>query len=629
MARSGQTIWLSGGIGTLRIFLGTPPRGTAGRPVAPQRFAAELRAWIAGGVGANHAVWVDIYEWLGTPLPKPPLRRDLTRMADELVAAFENSRLCALRSETGDGGPREAFGPNTIRDATPPGPHEPGEDPDFIRILLFDSTGAPVPSDLDPLDVTVDIQVGGGGPVFRGLPLVGGMADVAAIDPGNPSQCTVRFVGVAASAEPVPREAPPAAPVVDVSALVRGSLEGPRLVTRRELALVQAATLRATTVFQLRRRDVDAVELEHFPEGGAVLWPGAVPNDLPLASSAAQVRGIDTLRACISYGEGYDPRQILVTGHGRHSQERADGIKALLAGDAPARRKWVSLAQKHADVADQQAILKWVATEFGWWCDPGEVDGELGPLTRSALRGFQESFNVDRAAGLLPFAPVSEPIWVDGIVGPQTFGAMYDCYQRALGDPAARQANFTTNDLRAVGCGSHHTETPFKAHPQRRSERRRVEVLLFDDGEQPAAVCTAHSASPCNAATCELYDPREYTFEYLPVTRHRAVAPFRLSLTVGGDTPWTTNDKLVIVDSSGTTVFERRLGEGVLVGPRRIFTFADYEASKQYRGEIRFGESRFVLFGPSDVGSVQDPDSATVAVADVSVLDGEEPGSKS
>src|SRR5450432_578597 len=103
MARQGYRIWLSGVVGSLRIYLGAPPHGTKGRRVPPLRFAAELRSWIAGGIGANHAVWLEIYEWLGRPLPRPPVREHIERMADELVEAFEQGRLVALQDDVAIG----------------------------------------------------------------------------------------------------------------------------------------------------------------------------------------------------------------------------------------------------------------------------------------------------------------------------------------------------------------------------------------------------------------------------------------------------------------------------------------------------------------------------------------------
>lgn len=199
MARSGQTIWLSGGIGTLRIFLGKPPRGTAGKPVPPQRFATELRAWIAGGVGANHTVWIDIYEWLGQPLPKPPLRRDLTRMADELVDAFERGQLVAVAApqpsvETrtaSETAPASELAPATIRE-------EPRIDPakTWIGLVLVDQDGNPMPTRGYRL-VLPD------GTVRESFFDARGRVHLDAIDPGT---CTLTFVDLDVSdfKEPLP-----------------------------------------------------------------------------------------------------------------------------------------------------------------------------------------------------------------------------------------------------------------------------------------------------------------------------------------------------------------------------------------------------------------------------------------
>jgi hypothetical protein len=151
MARSGHSVWLSGGVGELRIYLGAPPRGTKGKRVEPMRFATELREWIANGVGANHVAWIRIYDSLGRPLPKPPQRSDLARMAEELVDAFERGRLVAIEGTFGKTTARgEATAPSTVRDPAPPAyladsNDEPERVTTWIGVQLVDEAGVPIP----------------------------------------------------------------------------------------------------------------------------------------------------------------------------------------------------------------------------------------------------------------------------------------------------------------------------------------------------------------------------------------------------------------------------------------------------------------------------------------------------
>jgi peptidoglycan hydrolase-like protein with peptidoglycan-binding domain len=431
MARHGHRVWLSGGVGSLRIYLGAQPHGTKGRRVPPLRFASELRSWIAGGVGANHAVWLEIYEWLGRSLPKPPVREHIEGMADELVEAFEQGRLVALQDDVALG---RAESPNTVREAAPPAWMPEATALQFLRVLVFDSAGDPIPSLCDPLEARVDVRVTGG-PRYAALPVTTGMAEVDGVPNGLPSACSATFSGIATGTDFVPADAPPTAAPKGLAGLVRGSLEGPVMRTRRELADPQTAWLGATTVFQLRRRAVSVVELEHFDENGAILWPGLpLEPAVSLLADAPRVRGIDALRAVLETAPSYDPNRIYIAGHhATVSQERADGVLALLVGDDDARKRWCDLAKRLGTVRDQQAILHWSATELGWPCDPGPLDGIFGPKTEHAIRSFQRAYNKEVGTWGLPKRAALE---VDGSIGPHTWGAMFDALEHALRGPS-------------------------------------------------------------------------------------------------------------------------------------------------------------------------------------------------
>lgn len=428
-----QIVWLDG-VGELRVVLGPAPMGAAGTRVDPLWFATELRAWVRGGSGANHVVWIDIYEWLGRPLPKPPRREDLARMAEQLVEAFERGRLVAIQGMRGTTG-IEATVPRTTRDpAMHAGVPDEGKTTEqFVRVLLFDSAGDPIPSLTNPLAATVDVRIAGG-PEYVALAIASGMAEVNGISDGVPSACRAMFSGIAAGMDAVPLDAPPVGAPKGLPGLTRGALEGPVMRTRRQLAEAQSARLGSTSVFQLRRRVVSVIELEHFDENGVLLWP-CLPRELPgwLRADAPRVRGIDALRAVLAMTPSYDPSRIYITGHHASvSQERADGVLALLVGDDDARRQWCELADRVGTVRDQQAILYWTATEFGWPSDPGPLDGVLGLQTEHAIRSFQRAYNQEvRTWGL----PKRLALEVDGSVGPHTWGAMFDAIEHALRGP--------------------------------------------------------------------------------------------------------------------------------------------------------------------------------------------------
>lgn len=72
--------------------------------------------------------------------------------------------------------------------------------------------------------------------------------------------------------------------------------------------------------------------------------------------------------------------------------------------------------------------------------------------------------------------------------------------------------------------------------------------------------------------------------------------PFELTLEMGEDKPWTKEDYLVILDSQDKVAFQSCLGDGKLIGSRRLFAFNNCIKNERYRGELRFRHRVFVLF---------------------------------
>lgn len=344
-------------------------------------------------------------------------------LADELRLAARAGRLGIRRVE------RRVVTLPDVEEEPVLGPEPVAAAQDFIRVLFYDSTGKPIPSDLDPLPAHVEVQVRGG-PSFP-LTFAGGVADVPVVPAGFPSACTLAFSGLDGE-ELVPPAAPPAVDAAPDPGLVRAPLAPTVLVTRRQLlaTAAQPGTLDATNVFQLRRRDADVVEIEHFLPGSAVFLPGEAPDAVELRPGAARVRGVDALAACLRDAQSAPAGSILVVGHGATlSAERAACVRALLVAD---RDAWLSVVQAHSSTADVQAILRWASQQLGWPCDPGAVTDVLDAATVRAIRAFQGSYDGDFEAGLFPDPHGDGEIAVDGVVGPQTWGAMFDCVQRAL-----------------------------------------------------------------------------------------------------------------------------------------------------------------------------------------------------
>jgi hypothetical protein len=281
---------------------------------------------------------------------------------------------------------------------------------DWIQVMLFDSAGNPMPSDLEPAaEPAFDVTLASG-KVIQDSTLMNGFGRVPSIEPGAPSACSVAFPNMATRPPAKLDDAGPVGdPKIDPS-LVRGSLLGPTLVTRRELANPQPAVLDATNVYQLRRRRAEVIECEHFNEGGAVFLPGDSPA--LLRPGADRVQGIDVLKACLLRARDVSLSRILVIGHDAASQERADSVLHLLTGN---REKWATVSNTAGTEADEREILRWVALQKGWACEPG---ADVAP----AAREFQRAYNAERSGS----------IRADGTVDESTWGAFFDLYIEAL-----------------------------------------------------------------------------------------------------------------------------------------------------------------------------------------------------
>lgn len=172
-----------------------------------------------------------------------------------------------------------------------------------------------------------------------------------------------------------------------------------------------AASTEAACSEELVRETVHVVELVDFVDGAVV-----VPADLGAIAAAHRHLGGSSDR-------------WLVTGHGALAASRATSTRLLLTGP---REAWASHAAERLCLAEQRSILAWAAERFGWDCDPDDHD-EVGALT--GLRdGFEARFG----------RPVPDDTH-EGLAGPATLAACFDCYDDALaqmlgGDPAGHRA---------------------------------------------------------------------------------------------------------------------------------------------------------------------------------------------
>ena len=275
---------------------------------------------------------------------------------------------------------------------------------------------------------------------------------------------------------------------------------------------------------QCNRAHLLCVEDVHFHKNSAVLLPDSVPEGQ--APDADPNTGLALLRGCYLQAKKNPSQKLLVVGHtdttGRRdynltvSKLRADGVLAALLGN---QAEWAKGCHAKNVVEDKQKILRWITCEFGWDCDPGEVDGSEGARTKRAVKAFQERYNTIMDGALA----------VDGMVGVATWMAFFDFYlvklklmldtdDNGLND-LRKQLHFVDDAKKSVGCGECHPIEGARKDNYPSTANRRVEILFFDPGQEPKLDCHP-SEKECQPSICELYDPVCYKFQSIPPEAH-------------------------------------------------------------------------------------------------------------
>jgi hypothetical protein len=302
--------------------------------------------------------------------------------------------------------------------------------------------------------------------------------------------------------------------------------------------------------FQIAPLRVHAIDIEdaHFNHDRSVLLPDlATVDGSEPALDERRITGLGVIYAVLVHAENNPEQKILVVGHTDPSgpqsynqtlsEKRAENVQLFLFGD---RDAWREQSDGEAKTDDIQTILKWQAARAGWDCDPGKITGTNNAATKQAIGKFQERYNVevDRTANDGLDLPYRAKIGVDQDVGPETWGAFFDVYMHELvrllkvdgvSEVEQRIAELAQFDSlpKFIGCGEH---VPFSSgrreafaesdeleRPQHNPSDRRVEILFFDDDEEPDLVC--HSGPTCDPTNCPLYNSGEYRHIEIGVPR--------------------------------------------------------------------------------------------------------------
>ncbi|RYZ03796.1 MAG: hypothetical protein EOO73_26550 [Myxococcales bacterium] len=277
---------------------------------------------------------------------------------------------------------------------------------------------------------------------------------------------------------------------------------------------------------------VQFVELldAHFRTDSAVVLPEGEDPDQQGQHDAFSAAGF--VATVLRVNEEQPGRGLLVAGHtdtaanDTHNDElsrlRAQVALSLVEGN---RDTFKSLANQRHKPADINQILSWVSKAFRdlrFDCDPGKISDSVDSRV---VRRFQEAFNVNKSS----LGSAAADVAVDGVVGEETWGAFFDCYelelQRALGEDAAGLAalraelRFADDTRKSLGFGEHFPIDELGVDNFRSQTNRRVEVLFFGPGEEPDLAQTE-----ADVETSEVYLPGHYARESVPTRKTARVA---------------------------------------------------------------------------------------------------------
>ncbi|HSD62285.1 MAG TPA: peptidoglycan-binding domain-containing protein, partial [Ignavibacteriaceae bacterium] len=184
------------------------------------------------------------------------------------------------------------------------------------------------------------------------------------------------------------------------------------------------------------------------------------------------------------------------------------------------RSNWVDSSDDKHQVEDIQQILKWISFNFEFDCDPGDITNKMNPETEQAILNFQKRYNIDFVTLNIHqnrFNHTFTKIDEDGKVGKQTWGAFFDMYtlellivmgitEDGLNDERAKlqfMKKSPPHPAPVIGCGENHPASQAKTEDENPVDRR-VEILFFDEGEEPELKCHPQKFT-CIASKCDLY----------------------------------------------------------------------------------------------------------------------------
>jgi outer membrane protein OmpA-like peptidoglycan-associated protein len=265
-------------------------------------------------------------------------------------------------------------------------------------------------------------------------------------------------------------------------------------------------------------KEVTFVEMHAalFRTNSAVILPeGEDPNSKSGSSQAVTTVGL--FATVLRYNEEHPShvttdgtavrKKLLIAGHTdtqgkdadnqKLSEERAEVTLALLSGD---RDKFAKLCQKRHDGVDLTQVFHWVAdsSDFEFDCKPTLHDQ---PPSTTTVTHFKQAYNAAFDAKFASINGAKKFTSVNGAQDEALWGAIFDCYEYGLccelGDMETStegqeelkrlrsELPWVDDNHKTMGFGERFPVDNATKNNYRSQSNRRVEIMMFDEGEEP------------------------------------------------------------------------------------------------------------------------------------------------
>ncbi len=277
----------------------------------------------------------------------------------------------------------------------------------------------------------------------------------------------------------------------------------------------------------IKRKKGIVLEFEDvlFHHDSAVLLPAAPKGPSSTQGSEdkeqKELTGLEVIRAIYIFCQENPLQRLVIAGHTDTSgptkynfdlsKLRSQAVQYVLLGN---RFGWQGVVNKKNKVEDYQQILTHYAKRYTWDCDPGGITGSNNKQTKDAVENFQKTYNLE----------FEKTISEDGIVGEQTWGAIFDVYMKELTELMGEdkvgdlqqwrdQVKFVDAMKKIVPCGESIPIDSPGMDGLKSQTNRRIEFVFFHQDDPPVLNCPPSGDTLHPRETCPLYNDwvkREY-----------------------------------------------------------------------------------------------------------------------